>query len=85
MVGWHHRLSGREFEQTRGDGEGQRSPGVQQSVRSQRVGRALVTEQQQRSGRNDSETRDQKPGASFWRTEKLPVKVSACAGHRDGP
>ena len=23
MVGWHHRLSGREFEQTLGDGEGQ--------------------------------------------------------------
>ena len=25
MVGWHHRLNGREFEQTPGDGEGQRS------------------------------------------------------------
>ena len=25
MVGWHHRLSGREFEQTPGDGEGQGS------------------------------------------------------------
>ena len=23
MVGWHHQLSGHEFEQTRGDGEGQ--------------------------------------------------------------
>ena len=23
MVGWHHRLSGREFEQALGDGEGQ--------------------------------------------------------------
>ena len=23
MVGWHHRLSGHEIEQTRGDGEGQ--------------------------------------------------------------
>jgi len=22
MVGWHHRLNGREFEQTPGDGEG---------------------------------------------------------------
>ena len=22
MVGWHHRLNGREFEQTLGDGEG---------------------------------------------------------------
>ena len=25
MVGWHHQLNGREFEQTLGDGEGQRS------------------------------------------------------------
>ena len=23
MVGWHHQLNGREFEQTLGDGEGQ--------------------------------------------------------------
>ena len=23
MVGWHHRLNGRESEETRGDGEGQ--------------------------------------------------------------
>ena len=26
MVGWHHRLSGHEFEQALGDGEGQGSP-----------------------------------------------------------
>ena len=25
MVGWHHRLSGHESEQTLGDGEGQRN------------------------------------------------------------
>ena len=25
MLGWHHRLNGREFEQTLGDGEGQGS------------------------------------------------------------
>ena len=25
MVGWHHRLNGHEFEQARGDGEGQGS------------------------------------------------------------
>ena len=25
MVGWHHQLDGREFEQTPGDGEGQGS------------------------------------------------------------
>ena len=25
MAGWHHRLNGHEFEQTAGDGEGQRT------------------------------------------------------------
>ena len=33
MVGWHHRLNGQEFEQTPGDGE--RQPGVLQSMGSQ--------------------------------------------------
>ena len=32
MVGWHHRLSGYEFEQTLGDSEGQGKPCVLQSV-----------------------------------------------------
>ena len=36
MVGWHHRLDGREFEQAPGDGEGHRnleccSPGAEKS------------------------------------------------------
>ena len=35
MVGWHHRLNGRDLEQTLGDGEGQGKPGVLQSVGSQ--------------------------------------------------
>ena len=39
MIGWLHRLSGREFEQALGDGEAQgRKPGVLQSTGSQRVG-----------------------------------------------
>jgi len=46
MVGWHHWLSGHEFEQTPGDSEGQ-FPGMLQSIGSQRVGHDLVTEQQQ--------------------------------------
>ena len=45
MVGWHHQLSGYDFEQAPGDGEGQDSL---QSMGSQRVGQGLVTEQQQR-------------------------------------
>ena len=29
MVGWHHRLNGRDFDQTQGDSEGQgRKPGM---------------------------------------------------------
>ena len=36
MVGWHHQLNEREFEQTLGDGEGE-EPGVLQSMESQRL------------------------------------------------
>ena len=46
MVGWHHQLSGQEFEQALGDGEGTGKPGMLQSVGSQRVGHDLATEQQ---------------------------------------
>ena len=44
MVRWHHRLNGHEFEQTPGDGGGQRD---WQSMKLQRVGLDLATEQQQ--------------------------------------
>ena len=37
MVGWHHQLSGREFEQTPGDNEGRRSLDCLQSTGSQRA------------------------------------------------
>ena len=46
MVGWHHHLSGHEFEQTLGDGEGQ---GNLPFMGSQRVGHNLATEQQQQN------------------------------------
>ena len=49
MVGWHHRLSGHEFEQTPGGRTGK--PGVLQSMGSQRVRHNLVTKQQQLSTR----------------------------------
>ena len=45
MVGWHHWLSGHEFEQTQGDSEGQGSL----VCCSHRFGHDLVTEQQQQS------------------------------------
>ena len=44
MVEWYYKLSGHTFEQTLRDSE---KPGVLQSMRLQRVGRDLVTEQQQ--------------------------------------
>ena len=46
MAGWHHHLSGHEFEQTLGDSEGQESLcySVLQSMGLQRVGHNLVTE-----------------------------------------
>ena len=46
MVGWHHRLSGHEFEQTLGDSEGQ---GSLVCMRLQRGGHNWATEQQMKS------------------------------------
>ena len=46
MAGWHHQLSGHEFEQTPGDSEEQGKPSVLQSMKSQRVGHDWETEQQ---------------------------------------
>ena len=45
MVGWHHRVSGHEFEQTLGDGEGQGN--VLEHMGSLRVRHDLATKQQQ--------------------------------------
>ena len=44
MVGWYHRLDGREFEQTLGDGEGQ---GSLLCCSSRGCKHDLVTEQQE--------------------------------------
>ena len=44
MVGWHHQLSGHEFEQTPGVGDGQGSLALLQSVVLQRVEHSWVTE-----------------------------------------
>ena len=38
MVRWHHRLNGHEFEQTPGNGEGLRRPGMLQSMGMPSVG-----------------------------------------------
>ena len=46
MVGWHHQLHGREFEQAPGGGRIGK-PRVLQCMRSQRAGHNLATEQQQ--------------------------------------
>ena len=47
MVGWPHQLSGHEFEQTPGDSEGQISLACCSPWGHKRVGRDLVTKQQQ--------------------------------------
>ena len=47
MVGFHHRLTGREFEQALGDSEGQGRLALLQSMVSQRIRHNRVTEQQQ--------------------------------------
>ena len=45
MVGWHHRLDGHEFEEALDTGDVQGR--LLQSMRSQRVGQDLATEQPQ--------------------------------------
>ena len=47
MVGWHHKLNGREFEQTPGDSEGQRSLACCSPLGWKGVRYDLVTEQLQ--------------------------------------
>ena len=47
MVGWRHWLNGHEFEQTLGEKWWTGKLGMLQSMRSQRVGDYLATEQQQ--------------------------------------
>ena len=49
MVGWHHWLYRHESEQAPGDGEGQGSLAMLQSMGSQSVGHDWVTERQQQS------------------------------------
>ena len=46
MVGRHHQLNGHEFGQTPGDGEGQGSLVVLQSIGAQGVGHNLATQRQ---------------------------------------
>ena len=46
MVEWHHLFNGHEFEQAPGDGEGQESPALLQSIGSHRAGYNCVTEEQ---------------------------------------
>ena len=55
MVGWHHRLKGYEFEQTKGDSEGQESLEFCRPQGQKRAGHHLATEQQQR-GKETSQT-----------------------------
>ena len=47
MVGWHHRLSGREFEQTLGDGGGRGSLVCCSPRGHKELDNDLVTEQEQ--------------------------------------
>ena len=47
MVGWHHRLNGREFEQALGDSEGQGSLVCCSPLGHKKSVTTLVTEQQQ--------------------------------------
>ena len=50
MIGWHHQLNRHEFEQALGDGEGQGSLAMLQSMWSQTVRHDQAAEQQQHWG-----------------------------------
>ena len=50
MIGWHHQLNRHEFEKALGDGEGQVSLAMLQSMGSQTVRQNPATEQQQHRG-----------------------------------
>ena len=66
-VGWYHCLSGQEFEQTLGDGEGQ---GVLQFMVSQRVGHDLLTAQQL-----FPDIHGHLPSAQFGKQSTLPIEL----------
>ena len=69
MAEWHHRLNGRKFEWTPGDGDGQWGLGVLQFMGSQRVGHDWVTEL------NWTELSNQpfqdSPNSQRWKSEEL--------------
>ena len=71
MVGWHYSLNGHEFEQTRGDGEGQEKPGMLQSMGSPRVGHNLATEKQSRVQFGTSIPAQLSAAGIRWRRAKL--------------
>ena len=50
MIGWHHQLNRHEFEKALGDGEGQETLAMLQSMGSQTVRQNPATEQQQHRG-----------------------------------
>ena len=52
MAGWHHRLDAHEFEQTLGDSDGQKKPGVMHFMGSQRVRHDWMTELNWLKGKN---------------------------------
>ena len=92
MVGWHHQLNGREFEQTAGDGEGQGSLACC-SAWGHRVGPNLTTEQQKRRF-GTTQTYDLRvvylsilgslAHFSCFKSHKSKIKVSA-GGFLSGP
>ena len=75
MAGWHHQLSGHEFEQTPGQwrtGE----PGVLQSMGSQRVGHDFVRKQQSAFSRWPSSGVQEHCYFSYWYFSKSKTQSS---------
>ena len=78
MVGWYHGVNGHEFEQTLGDGEGQGSLELLQSMGSQRAGHDWAIEQQIHHAAGEQE-HSSKQRATAVICKWLPQTEKACA------
>ena len=84
MVGWHHWLNGREFEQILGDSEGQGSLVSCKLMESQGVGRDLATEQQLQKKQVEC-INPYKLSFKSWKLGLLTLYIWGCWRLHQGP
>ena len=84
MVGWHHWLNGREFEQILGDSEGQGSLVSCKLMELQGVGRDLATEQQLQKKQVEC-INPYKLSFKSWKLGLLTLYIWGCWRLHQGP